>query len=51
MYHVSSFARTVATGAGALLLKTLESVYTRCQTQALRAIDRDVVHPRAGRRV
>ena len=43
MRYISRFARSVAAGTGLLLLQTLESVYARCQSQTLRAIDHDPV--------
>jgi hypothetical protein len=39
MHAISYLARSVAAGTGFLLAKTLESVYARCQSQTLRAID------------
>jgi hypothetical protein len=44
MRYITCLARSVATGTGFLLATTLESVYARCQSQALRAIE-----PTAGR--
>lgn len=52
MRSITCFARSVAAGTGLLLVQTLESVYARCQSQALRAIDPDagrVVRARLGR--
>jgi hypothetical protein len=39
MQAITYFARSVAAGTGSLLLQTLESVYARCRSQTLRAID------------
>jgi hypothetical protein len=39
MLSITRFARSVAVGTGFLLVKTLESVYARCQSRTLRAID------------
>jgi len=52
MRSITCFARSVAAGTGFLLVQTLESVYARCQSQALRAISADagaVAAPRLGR--
>jgi hypothetical protein len=38
MHAITCFARSVAAGTSLLLLQTLESVYARCRSQALRAI-------------
>jgi hypothetical protein len=38
MLSISRFARSVAVGTSFLLVKTLESVYARCQSRTLRAI-------------
>jgi len=39
MHAITRFARFVAAGTSLLLLQTLESVYARCRSQTLRAID------------
>jgi len=39
MRYITAFARFVSTSTGVLLTKTLESAYTLCRRQALRAID------------
>jgi hypothetical protein len=39
MQAITYFARSVAAGTGSPLLQTLESVYARCRSQTLRAID------------
>jgi len=51
MRYISCFARSVAAGTGFLLVQTLESVYARCQSQTLRAIEPDAgrARPRLGR--
>jgi hypothetical protein len=40
MHYITSVAQSLAAGTGVLLTRTLESVYARCQSQALRAIAR-----------
>jgi hypothetical protein len=52
MRAISLFARSVAAGTSLLLLQTLESVYARCRSQTLRAIDHGadpLVSPGSGR--
>jgi hypothetical protein len=39
MHAITCFARSVAKSMSLLVLQTLESVYARCQSQTLRAID------------
>jgi hypothetical protein len=38
MRYITAFARFLGTSTDVLLTKTLESAYTQCRTQALRAI-------------
>jgi len=47
MHAITRFARSVAENTGFLLLQTLESVYARCQSQTLRAVDPDGSHSHA----
>jgi len=52
MRSITSFVRALATAAGLLLVRTLEWLYVRCQSQTLRAIDPDTSRfapPRLGR--
>jgi hypothetical protein len=52
MQAITYFARSVAAGTGSLLMQTLESVYARCRSQTLRAIDHGAdpfVSPGSGR--
>ena len=50
MHAITRFARSVAAGTSLLLLQTLESVYARCRSQTLRAIDNDpFASPGSGR--
>lgn len=39
MRYITAFTRFLTTSTGVLLTKTLESAYTQCRTQALRAIE------------
>jgi hypothetical protein len=41
MHTITRFARSVAARTSLLLLQTLETVYARCGSQSLRAIDHD----------
>jgi hypothetical protein len=41
MRSIGSFVRSLASATGLLLVQALESLYTRCQSQTLRAIDPD----------
>jgi hypothetical protein len=44
MSSIVRFARSVVAVTGFLLVQTLESVYARCQSQTLRAVDPDGGH-------
>jgi hypothetical protein len=52
MRSIALVVRSLTDGTGLLLVRTLESLYARCQSQALRAIHPDagrVARPRLGR--
>jgi hypothetical protein len=52
MRYMTFLVRSLATATGLLLVETLESLYARCQSQTLRAIEPDAsrfARPRLGR--